>query len=220
MSLSFFPITKEIYDYAVCHRSHGTDPIMLELRKATMALGDIAEMAIPPEEESFLSIIVAASKAEMAIEVGTFTGIGAMAIARALPPSGKLFCCEINPHWISIATPFWRKAGLESKIEVRIGPALDTIRSLSKESRFNFAFIDADKQNYENYYELLLPRMKENGLIIFDNMLWRGRVVNPDPSDKDSVALSRLNDKLKDDPRIESVLIPMADGIVIARKKG
>ncbi|QSR88170.1 O-methyltransferase [Methylacidiphilum caldifontis] len=220
MSLTFFPINKQMYDYAVCHRSHHSDPVMVELRKETLALGEIAEMAIPPEEESFLSIIVAASRVEKAIEVGTFTGIGAMAIARALPVTGKLLCCEINPQWISIASKYWAKAGLESKIEVRIGPALETIKYLKEDRFFDFAFIDADKQNYENYYELLLPRIRPNGLIVFDNMLWKGKVVCPDITDKDSVVLSRLNEKLKDDPRVESVLIPMADGVVIARKKG
>ena len=184
-----------------------------------MALGEISEMAIPPEEESFLSILVAACNVKTAIEVGTFTGIGSIAIARALPQSGKLVCCEINPQWIALASKYWKEAGLEHKIEAKIGPAIKTIQSLDEDLRFDFAFIDADKENYENYYQLLLPKMRQNGLLVFDNMFWKGRVICPENSDKDALVLSRLNDKLCNDARIESVLLPIADGVVIARKK-
>ncbi|TFE67328.1 SAM-dependent methyltransferase [Methylacidiphilum sp. Yel] len=219
MSLTFYPITKELYDYAVCHRTYASDPLMQKLRRETMALGEISEMAIPPEEESFLSILVAACNVKTAIEVGTFTGIGSIAIARALPQSGKLVCCEINPQWIALASKYWKEAGLEHKIEAKIGPAIKTIQSLDEDLRFDFAFIDADKENYENYYQLLLPKMRQNGLLVFDNMFWKGRVICPENSDKDALVLSRLNDKLCNDARIESVLLPIADGVVIARKK-
>ncbi|KIE58953.1 SAM-dependent methyltransferase [Methylacidiphilum kamchatkense Kam1] len=217
MSLTFYPITKELYDYAVCHRTYASDPLMQKLRSETMALGEISEMAIPPEEESFLSILVAACNAKTAIEVGTFTGIGSIAIARAFPQYGKLVGCEINPQWIALAYKCWKEAGLEHKIEAKLGPALKTIQELEEEVRFDFAFIDADKENYENYYELLLPKMRQNGLL--DNMFWRGRVLCSEKSDKDALVLNRLNDKLSNDTRIESVLLPIADGVVIARKK-
>lgn len=216
-------LTPELAAYIRAHRSGAIDPILDELRAETERLGDISKMLISPEQGNFLSLLVAGLGARTAIEVGTFTGYSAICIARGLPAEGRLICCDLSDEWTSIARRYWPRAGVEHKIELRLGAAEKTLSALESDLEFDFAFIDADKPRYDIYYELLLPRLRPNGLIIFDNMLWSGRVVNPpldDPDIRDINAINAMNDKLAHDPRIESVLLPIADGLNICRKKG
>lgn len=215
-------LTPELTDYIRAHRSQAIDPILDDLRVETERLGDISKMLISPEQGSFLSLLVASLGVRNALEVGTFTGYSAICIARGLPNDGRLICCDLSEEWTSIAQRYWSRAGVEHKTELRLGAAEITLRTLESDLEFDFVFIDANKTGYDTYYELLLPHVRPNGVIIFDNMLWSGRVVNTptdDPDIDDINAVKALNDKLTHDPRIDSVLLPIADGLNICRKK-
>lgn len=219
MSDKYITLTPPLYDYLIAHRSASNDSVLDALRSETESLGDISRMLISREEGSFLSLLVAATGARNAIEVGTFTGYSSTCIARGLPHDGQLLCCDISEEWTSIGRRYWQRAGVESKIELRLGAAVETLQQLEQDIVFDFAFIDADKTNYDTYYEMLLPRLRPGGVIIFDNMLWHGRVVDDFDNEADTVAIRALNDKLAGDERVESVLLPVADGLHICRKK-
>lgn len=219
MEAKYIALTPELNNYITTHRSTTGDAVLDELRAETEKLGDISVMLISPEQGNFLSLFIAAIGARSAIEVGTFTGYSATCIARGLPADGKLICCDISEEWTSIARKYWLRAGVEDKIELRLGAADSTLAALEADVEFDFAFIDADKPNYDTYYELILPRLRPNGIIIFDNMLWSGRVVGGPVDDPNLQAINALNHKLAHDPRIESVLLPIADGLHICRKK-
>jgi caffeoyl-CoA O-methyltransferase len=154
-----------------------------------------------------------------AIEVGTFTGYSALSIARGLAPGGKLLCCDVSDEWTKVGRKYWERAGVADRIELRIAPALDTLRALPKGESVDLAFIDADKQNYRNYYEEILQRLRPNGLVVFDNVLWGGSVIDPARQDADTVAIRELNDYLIADRRVDSVMIGVADGLMLVRKK-
>jgi caffeoyl-CoA O-methyltransferase len=219
MEQKYITLTPELSTYITAHRSDTADAVLEELRIETGNLGDISGMQISPEQGTFLSLLVAAGGARTAIEVGTFTGYSAICIARGLPRDGKLICCDVSDEWTGIARKYWPRAGVEQKIDLRLGDAQSTLRALESDLEIDFAFIDADKTNYDNYYELILPRVRPNGLIIFDNMLWSGRVVTGPLDDPNIQAINALNHKLANDPRVESVLLPIADGLNICRKK-
>jgi len=211
--------TPDLEQYvAQCH-SLSEDPILQELEAATAALGDVARMQISPEQGSFLAILLAAVGARAPVEVGTFTGYSALCLARALPEGGKLLCFDASEEWTRMAKEAWEKAGVASRIELRLGDARETIAALPEEPQFDFAFIDADKTGYDAYYELLLPRLRPNSLILFDNMLWGGRLADRPIDNPDGQAIDALNRKLARDPRVESVLLPLADGVHLCRKK-
>ena len=211
-------ITSEVYDYIVQARTPD-DALPDELRARTRELGPESEMSITPEQGTLLSILVGISGAQRAIEIGTFTGMSSLYIARALPPEGQLVCCDISGEWTQIAQEWWQRANLSEKIELRLGPAAQTLQQLAETETFDFAFIDADKPGYDTYYELLLPHLRPNALIVFDNMLRDGRVARPAEQNDGDRALDILNRKLAQDPRVESVLLPIADGIHLARVK-
>ena len=154
-----------------------------------------------------------------AVEIGTFTGYSALCVARGLSADGHLLCCDVNEEWTSIARRYWEEAGVAGKIELRLGPAAETLRSLPREPHLDQAFIDADKSGYPTYYEEVLARLRPGGLIMFDNTLLSGRVLDPDPADADEVAMAELNDALVADPRVDVVLIPIRDGLTMARKR-
>ena len=206
-----------LYDYLTAHRS-GRDPIAAELQAETEKLGPIALMQIAPEQGTFMGLLTKAIGARNAVEVGTFTGYSALSVARALPADGKLLCCDINEEWTSIGQRYWEKAGVASKIDLRLGPALDTLRALPRETRFDIAFIDADKTNYKHYYEEILARLRPNGLILFDNVLWMGAVIDDSNQSDDTVALRELNEHIVNDARVESVMLSVSDGLTIVRK--
>jgi len=190
------------------------------LRAETAALGEIAEMQIGPDQGAFMTLLVAAIGARDAIEVGTFTGYSSICIARGLPHRGRLLCLDSSPEWTAIARKYWARAKVSHKIELRLAPAIESLRTLEKGRRFDFAFIDALKTEYDDYYELVLPRMRPNGLILFDNMLWGGRLAGNKPIKKlAGRVIDRLNRKLARDKRVESVLLSVGDGLRICRVK-
>jgi caffeoyl-CoA O-methyltransferase len=218
MNEKFITITPDIYHYIVAHRSAANDPLLEKLRQETEKLGGISQMQISVEQGSFLSLLVAATGARRAVEVGTFTGYSSICIARGLGADGKLLCFDRSDEWTGIARKYWARAGIEDRIELRLGPAADTLRELDEVLTFDFAFIDADKTGYDTYYELLLPRMRSNGLLVFDNMLQHGRVATGPLTEPNEQAIDALNRKLARDPRVESVLLPIADGLHLCRK--
>ena len=216
--MKFIPMTEPLYDYLVAH-GHNGDPILAELAKETAGLGPIAMMQIAPEQGTLMSILISALGATSAVEIGTFTGYSALCVARALGPKGRLLCCDISEEWTSIARRYWAKAGVADRIDLRLAPALETLAALPADRTFDFAFIDADKVSYRGYYEALLPRMRTNALIVFDNVLWMGRVLDAEPESDDTRALQQLNDHIAADTRVEAVMISVSDGLTIVRKK-
>jgi caffeoyl-CoA O-methyltransferase len=194
--------------------------LLQELRMETATLGEeVAKCQISDEQGTFLSVLVAAAGVKSAIEVGTFTGYSSLCIARALPANGRLLCLDASKEWTAVARKYWAKAGLQDRIELRLGPAIRTLRRLAPKLIFDFAFIDAAKTEYDAYYELLLPHIKRNGLILFDNMLWGGRLGAGAVKQANGRAIDALNHKLAADPRVEAVLLPVADGIQLCRKR-
>jgi len=154
-----------------------------------------------------------------AVEVGTFTGYSAISIARGLPDDGTLLCCDVSEEWTAIAGKYWERAGVDGKIELRIAPALDTLRSLPTGEQFDLAFIDADKENYPNYYEEVLARLRPNGVILVDNTLWMGAVIDPQASDEQTKTIRAFNGAVAADDRVESVILTIGDGLTLIRKR-
>ncbi len=215
----FTVITPQLYEYVLAHRSDHGDPVLRALAEETSTLGPISMMQASPEQASFMTLLARAIGARSAVEIGTFTGYSALCIARGIADDGKLLCCDLNEEWTAIGRDYWKRAGVDQKIELRIGPALETLRALPRTVQFDFAFIDADKTGYRNYYEEILARMRRDGLILFDNVLWMGHVVSGDTDDESTRALRDLNDSLADDPRVEAVMLPISDGLTIVRKR-
>jgi caffeoyl-CoA O-methyltransferase len=214
----FVTLNPKLYDYLVAH-GHNSDSIRAELVTETAKLGMISGMQIATEQGTFMGILAAAIGARSAVEVGTFTGYSALCVARALPADGKLLCCDVNEEWTSVARRYWERAGVVNKITLKLGPAADTLKALPASHTFDFAFIDADKTNYGTYYEEILKRIRPNGLILFDNVLWGGSIVDDARQDADTQALRKLNDAIAHDTRVEAVMLGIADGLTIARKK-
>ncbi|MGH8984990.1 MAG: O-methyltransferase [Acidimicrobiia bacterium] len=214
---SFF-LSPEIHRYVV---EHGTPPdeVQRELIEETAGLGGIAMMQIAPEQGAFMTLLTRLVGASRAMEVGTFTGYSALAIARGLPDDGRLLCCDVSEEWTSIAGRYWDLAGVTDKIELRIGPALDTLRALPRDEAYDLAFIDADKPNYPNYFEELLPRLRRNGLILVDNTLWSGAVVDSSTTDDNTKAIQAFNDMVAADDRVDCVMLPISDGLTLLRKR-
>jgi predicted O-methyltransferase YrrM len=191
------------------------------LREKTATMPN-AEMQISPDEAAFLSFLVTAIGAKRAIEVGTFTGYSALAIASALPADGRLVCCDVSAEWTNIGKPFWREAGVAEKIDLRLAPATDTIRSLVENrasGTFDFAFIDAEKHEYDAYYELVLQLIRPGGIIALDNMLRDGRVADPTNTERGTVAIRALNGKISGDKRVDASLLTIRDGVMLVRKR-
>jgi caffeoyl-CoA O-methyltransferase len=213
-----FLLSEALGDYLV---EHGTPPdeVQRELIAETAALGPVAGMQVAPEQGAFLTILTAAIGARRAIEIGTFTGYSALCIAKGLPSDGTLLACDVSEEWTAIGRRYWQQAGVADRIDLRIGPALETIEKLADDVSFDLAFIDADKPNYWNYYEALLPHMRANALILVDNVLWGGNVLNSDASDENTTAIRAFNDRLARDDRVDKVMLPISDGLTIARKK-
>ena len=211
-----FQLSTEVHEYLLAHGSP-PDDIERALIAETAGLGAISRMQIAPEQGAFLRIVTQLIGARRAIEVGTFTGYSALCIARGLGADGHLLCCDVSDEWTSIGRPYWERAGVSDRIELRIAPAVDTLRALPTERTIDLAFIDADKPNYVNYYEELVPRMRANGLILVDNVLWSGTVVDPKANDDNVTAIRNFNDHLAADARVEAVMVPISDGLTLAR---
>ena len=221
MSTRTINLDDRLYDYLL-DVSLREDDLARRLRDETANLGNAARMQISPEQGQFMALLVKLAGSEAGIEIGTFTGYSALSVARALPDNGKLVCCDVNDDYTAIGRRFWAEAGIEDKIDLRIAPALETLEALKGEGRqgqFDFAFIDADKENYDGYYEGCLSLLRKGGFILIDNVLWSGSVADPDKDDADTNAIRALNRKLKDDDRIDLSLLPIGDGLTLCRKR-
>ena len=214
---SFF-LTKPVHDYLVAH-APPLDDVQRDLIAETEALGGISMMQIAPEQGAFMTLLTRLIGARHAIEVGTFTGYSSLSIARGLPDDGTLFCCDVNEEWTAIARKYWERAGVDDKIELRLAPAIETLRSLPAGERFDLAFIDADKPNYPHYYEEVLARLRPNGVILVDNTLWGGAVVDANATDDNTKAIRAFNDAVAADERVDSVILTIGDGLTLARKR-
>jgi predicted O-methyltransferase YrrM len=195
--------------------------VLARLRAETAAIPQ-HRMQIPPEQGAFLALLVELTGAHRCIEIGTFTGYSSLAVALALPEDGSILCCDVSDEWTSVARRYWDEAGVANKIDLRLAPAADTLDQLladGAESAYDFAFVDADKTGYDGYYERLLRLVRPGGLIAFDNTLWGGAVLDTDPDDEDTRALQALNAKLADDERVTLCLLPIADGVTLARRR-
>jgi caffeoyl-CoA O-methyltransferase len=213
----FISITPELHRYAVEHSSF-RDGAVPEIERAGEEMGDLAAMQIAGDQAAFITVIVAAIGARSALEVGTFLGYGAVAIARGLPQDGRLVCCELDDGYAERAREHLAKAGMEERVEFRIGPALESLRAMERAEQFDFAFIDADKTEYVDYFEETLPRLRPNGLIMLDNTLRGGTVLEPGDSESAGVT-AELNERLATDERVDVALLGFADGISLVRKR-
>jgi len=179
-------------------------------------------MQIGPDQAAFFAVLVRAIGATRALEIGTFTGYSALAVASALPAEGRLVCCDVSDEWTQVGRRYWREAGVEDKIDLRLAPANDTLDALLRESgpdSFDFAFVDADKPGYDGYYERCLTLVRPNGLIAFDNTLWSGAVADPARNDDDTKALRALNAKAHADARVDACLLTVGDGVLLVRRR-
>jgi caffeoyl-CoA O-methyltransferase len=213
-----FLLTSELSAYLIGHGSP-PDAVQQALIDETRALGVVAGMQVAPEQGAFLTLLTRLVGARSAVEVGTFTGYSSLCIARGLPADGRLLCCDVSEEWTAIARRAWDRAGVADRIELRIGPGADTLRSLPTDETIDLGFIDADKPGYPVYYEELLARLRPNGVILVDNVLWDGRVVQADATDDNTVAIKAFNDMVAADDRVEAVMLPIADGLTLCRKK-
>jgi len=211
-------LTAALHAYLV---SHGTPPdeIQRELIDETHALGDIAIMQIAPEQGAFMTLLARILDARRAIEIGTFTGYSALCLARGLPDDGELICCDVSEEWTNVGRHYWERAGVAHKIDLRIAPAIETLADLAQEPNFDLAFVDADKTAYLSYFEALMPLIRAGGVILVDNVLWTGAVVDPEANDENTLAIRKFNDFVAADPRVECVMLPIADGLTLLRKR-
>lgn len=211
-------LTEVLHRYLLEH-SFPLDDVARALIADTERLGEPASMQIAPEQGIFLQLLTAVIGPRRALEIGTFTGYSALCIARGLPDDGTLLCCDVSEEWTAIARPHWQRAGVAHKIELRIAPALETLAALPDDARFALAFIDADKRSYPAYLEAVVPRLEINGVLLADNVLWSGRVVDGS-ADEDVEGIRAFNDAVAAEARLEAVLLPFFDGLTFARRVG
>ncbi|MDZ4735820.1 MAG: class I SAM-dependent methyltransferase [Rhodospirillaceae bacterium] len=213
-------LNDRLYRYLLEHSSR-EDALLRRLREETAKL-PMAMMQISPEQGQFMNLLTEIVGARRVIEVGTFTGYSSICVARALPANGHLICCDVSEEYTSIARRYWAEAGLTDHITLKIAPALKTLDALvaaGEDGQYDLAFIDADKSNYDGYYERVLRLLRQGGVIMVDNVLWGGAVADPAVTDEDTAAIRRLNDKLHKDERISMSLVPIGDGVTLARKR-
>jgi caffeoyl-CoA O-methyltransferase len=213
------PVTVELVDYAVAHGSWPVDEVLADLQEETAALGPASGMQIGPDQGQLLTLLTRIVDARRAVEVGTFTGYSSVCIARGLARDGSLLCCDVNEEWTALARRAWDRAGLADRIELRLAPALDTLRALPAEPHVDLAFIDADKGGYIDYWNELVPRVRPGGLLLADNVLWSGAITDPAVTDANAVALRAFNDMVAADDRVEVAVLVAFDGLTIARKR-
>lgn len=209
-----------LYNYVLSHSLR--EPVLLKELRAETAKLPGAGMQIGPEQGQFMALLVELLGVKQALEVGVFTGYSSTAVALAMPPEGRLIACDVSEEYTSIARRYWAKAGVAGKIDLRLGPALDTLDKLLADGRaesFDFAFIDADKPNYLGYYDRCLKLLRRGGLLAIDNVLWGGDVADPEVSDADTTAIRAVNDKVAQDERVTVSLLPLGDGLTLARKR-
>lgn len=206
------PQSPELYDYLL---SCGMPPddLLRELSAETAALGGPSRMQIPADQGALLQLLSSLVAPQLAVEIGTFTGYSAIWIARGLPKGAKLVCCDISQEWTSIAQRYWERANLSDRIHLKLAPATETLASIQEE--VGFAFIDADKTSYVDYYEALVPLLSTNGVIVVDNVLWSGQVIDQQDSTPDTQALRDFNSHVAQDPRTMQVVLPIGDGVTL-----
>jgi len=214
----FIALTPELYSYVVDHGAR-QDDVLRRLATETEELGDIAIMQVAAEQGAFMTLLVRAIGARRALELGTFTGYSAICIARGLADGGTLVTCDLNGDWTEIARRYFDEAGVAERIDLRMGPALDTIRELSADEPFDFAFIDADKTEYPDYYEECLRLLRPGGLIMLDNVLRDGQVLDTGNDDPRTLATREVNDRAIADERVDVAMLGVADGITLALKR-
>ncbi len=220
MSYRPTPLTEDLHRYLL-EVSLREPALLARLREETARRGD-AGMQISPEQGQFMAFLIELTGARRVLEIGTFTGYSALSMALALPPEGRIIACDIEPETTAVARRYWAEAGVAEKIDLRLAPALDTLDGLLAEGgaeSFDFAFIDADKENYEAYYESCLALLRQGGLLAVDNVLWNGAVADPAARDPDTEAIRALNLRMREDPRISLSMVPISDGLSLARKR-
>lgn len=216
---SFF-LSDELHAFLL-EQAPPLDDVQRGLIADTEALGDISVMQISPEQGAFMTLLTKIIGPRLVVEVGTFTGFSTLAMARGLPDDGRVIACDVSEEWTAIARRAWERAGVVDRIDLRIAPAIETLRELPTDETVDLAFVDADKQGYAGYYDELLARMDTGGVILVDNVLWSGLVIRPPEGteDDDTVALRAFNEKVRTDDRVDSMILPVADGLSLIRKR-
>lgn len=221
MSSRTIDLTDPLYEYLLSVGSRES-VVARELREATRAATQAHRMQISPEQGAFMAVLVRMLGARRTIEVGTFTGYSALVVAEALPLEGRVIACDVSEEWTRVGRPFWERAGVAEKIDLRLKPAVETLAELieaGEAGTFDFAFIDADKGNYGTYYEHCLTLLRPGGVIGIDNVLWGGRVADDAATDEDTVAIRALNARVHADARVDACLLPIGDGLTLAVKR-
>ena len=214
-----FPVTDVVRSYAVAHGSWQPDAVVRRLRAETAELGDVAGMQIGDDQGQLLTMLAQVIGARRAVEVGTFTGYSSLCIARGLSEGGSLLCCDVSAEWTAIGRRAWASAGLADRIELRLAPALETLRALPTTADIDLVFIDADKPGYVAYWAELVPRVRPGGLLLADNVLWSGEITDPEVTDTNATALRAFNDLVASDERVDTVVLTAFDGLTIARRR-
>jgi len=215
MTAKTLQMSEALHAYLLANSLRET-PVQRALRAATSRMPR-ATMQIAPEQGQFLQLLLKLTGALRCVEIGTFTGYSALAMALALPPGGRIVCCDLSEEWTSVARKYWARASVSKKIQLKLGPALETLKKLK--GPFDFAFIDADKANYQNYFERCLKLVRRGGLIAIDNTLWYGRVIDRRDQSADTRAIRAFNRRLRRDRRVELALVPIGDGLTLALKR-
>ena len=218
MSDKGIAMTGELRGYLVAHSLPRSTVHRRLADRTTEVVGDLAIMQIAEEQGPYLTFMARVLEARLIVEVGTFTGLSALCLAEGLLDGGRLICHDVSSEWVDIGRPFWAEAGVDDRIEVRIGPATETLSQLPAEP-IDLAFLDADKPGYLDYYEQLVPRLRPGGVIIADNTLYFGAVIDPDSNDDNVIAIRDYNDHVAADPRVDACLINVGDGLMLARKR-
>ena len=208
----------DLHSYLV---AHGTppDPVLSRLITDTEAMGEIARMQISPEQGALLTMLAKILGAHLIVEVGTFTGYSSVCLARGLAEGGRLICCDVSTEYTARAVQAWEEAALDDRVDLRIAPAADTLRAMPSDPPIDFAFIDADKGGYAVYFEEIITRMRPGGVVAVDNVLWSGRVVDLSDTSADTAAIRAFNDMVAADGRVDAVMLPIADGLTLLRKR-
>jgi caffeoyl-CoA O-methyltransferase len=218
MTLRSMPLTPELYDYLVAHSTE-RDTTLADLATETASrFPDAAGMQIGPDQGTFMTLLTQLTGASRAVEIGTFTGYSAICIARGLAASGRLTCCDVSEEWTSLARKYWEMAGVADRIDLQLRPALETLKAMPVTETFDLAFIDADKTGYVSYWDEVVPRVKPGGMILFDNTLSHGRVIDPAADEPSVQGIRDFNDHAAADARVTLVLLPIGDGLTLARK--
>lgn len=211
-------LTQDLCRYMLAHRAPEQAALKGLRRETIREAGDQAGMMISPEQGALLRMLVAATAARVVVEVGTFTGYSAACMAMALPAGGRLICCDVSDEWAALCARYWKRCDVADRIDLRIAPAIDTLQALPDDLRIDFAFLDADKANYVAYYQAILPKLRRNGLIAVDNVLWHNWSMDASNQDEETVGIREFNELARTDSRVESVMLHIGDGLTLIRK--